>query len=93
MWEFLFYAIFFWKKDQPKKVGFALSLYLILAKRQSTFFGTIFTITIKFVQLMIDFFLRFDPLPRGAANILISKQTLDDANYQNRRPRHCQIQF
>ena len=52
---------FFKKKDQPKKVGFALALYLILAKRY-TFFGTIFTITIKFVQLMIDLFLRFDPL-------------------------------
>ena len=49
------------KKDQPKKVGFALALYLILAKRY-TFFGTIFTITIKFVQLMMDLFLRFDPL-------------------------------
>ena len=27
-----------------------------------TLFGTIFTITIKFVHLMIDLFLRFDPL-------------------------------
>ena len=64
MWEFWFHTIFF-KKEGPTEKSWLCFIFIfdIRETLYLLFFGTIFTITIKFVQLMIDqLFLRFDPL-------------------------------
>ena len=59
MWEFWFHTNLFLTE---KSWFFFIFIFDDKANAIPTLFGTIFTITIKFVHLMIDLFLRFDPL-------------------------------